>query len=720
MFRPGDNPKNNCVASSEFYYISSYEQYKGLKIYQCPEEAKYKIKEKNACIDDYKKDKEYIYLYNGNCVKNCPSDTEVNNYICEVNSNECSYGENEIYLYNNNLDAIEILAKSYTSEFTYTNNHISLYKNDNYSVMIYKNQKCIKELDIQMPNINFESCYKKVQEAYNIQEDLIVSVADKKILKNPITFFSFFHPVSGEKLDADTICKNDKVIIEENLYELLDKNNNNYKTQTSLTDQGINIFDKNHPFYTDLCYDYKNEKKKDIPLSCRIRDIYPNASLCDEGCIYESINLEDMTSKCNCDFNDILKNDLIDDNEILNSVVGEIFDLINSSNILVLKCIRYMFKYFTTSIGSWLSLFLIILDIIMIILYFSFDINKIKIYIMKITEIFIENSSKPGFINKNFPPKKNRSIHNKKNYDILISNITETKSNKFLINNSKKKILPPVKRNQGKKLVIFNRDITESVKLNKQSDNQLYPISEKENKSDSNFFETYFENTYDDMDYNDAMFYDKRKFCESFCDCLKSNQITASTFIDKDELKPRSIKIIIFILNFLLYFVVNGLFFSEEVIEKLYEVDENKEHFFSYFLRSINRIIYCALVSIVIGYIEDFFFLDKNKLKGIFMREKDKINILNEKIVEFMNDIKRRNISFIIFSGIIIIFSFIYLSCFNYVYKYSQIEWIKSSITIVIIMQILSFLKCLLISSLRVLSFKCKSEKIYKISKLLY
>ena len=97
------------------------------------------------------------------------------------------------------------------------------------------------------------------------------------------------------------------------------------------------------------------------------------------------------------------------------------------------------------------------------------------------------------------------------------------------------------------------------------------------------------------------------------------------------------------------------------------------------------------MVSIVIGYIEDFFFLDKNKLKGIFMREKDKINILNEKIVEFMNDIKRRNISFIIFSGIIIIFSFIYLSCFNYVYKYSQIEWIKSSITIVIIMQILSF-----------------------------
>ena len=154
------------------------------------------------------------------------------------------------------------MAKSYTSEFTYTNNHISLYKNDNYSIMIYKNQKCIKELDIQMPNINFESCYKKVQEAYNIQEDLIVSVADKKILKNPITFFSFFHPISGEKLDADTICKNDKVIIEENLYELLDKNNKNYKTQTSLTDQGINIFDKIIPFILIYVMIIKMKKKR--------------------------------------------------------------------------------------------------------------------------------------------------------------------------------------------------------------------------------------------------------------------------------------------------------------------------------------------------------------------------------------------------------------------------------------------------------------------------
>ena len=46
-------------------------------------------------------------------------------------------------------------------------------------------------------------------------------------------------------------------------------------------------------------------------------------------------------------------------------------------------------------------------------------------------------------------------------------------------------------------------------------------------------------------------------------------------------------------------------------------------------------------------------------------------------------------------------------------------EWIKSSIIIIIIMQILSLLECLLETIIRFISFKCKSEKIYKLSLLL-
>ena len=165
--------------------------------------------------------------------------------------------------------------------------------------------------------------------------------------------------------------------------------------------------------------------------------------------------------------------------------------------------------------------------------------------------------------------------------------------------------------------------------------------------------------------------------------------------------------------------MINGLFFSESFISELYNANEEDENFFSYLPRSIDKIIYTTLVSVVIGIITGFFFVDEKKLKGIFRREKGDIIVLKQKVKEFMKDLKRRYIAFIIVASFILIISFFYLLCFNYVYPYSQIEWIKSSITIFIIMQILSLLKCILETSMRFLSYKFNIEKLYKISKFL-
>ena len=84
-----------------------------------------------------------------------------------------------------------------------------------------------------------------------------------------------------------------------------------------------------------------------------------------------------------------------------------------------------------------------------------------------------------------------------------------------------------------------------------------------------------------------------------------------------------------------------------------------------------------------------------------------------------MKDLKKRYIIFIVIVAVILIISTFYLLCFNYVYPYSQMEWIKSSIAIMIMMQVLSTLKCILETSLRYLSYRLNSEKLYKISKFL-
>ena len=76
---------------------------------------------------------------------------------------------------------------------------------------------------------------------------------DKKVRKNPSTFYLFFHPETGRKLEAGEICKNETIEVKENLLNMLDVKNENYDLQVSLTKQGINIFDINDPYYKDIC-----------------------------------------------------------------------------------------------------------------------------------------------------------------------------------------------------------------------------------------------------------------------------------------------------------------------------------------------------------------------------------------------------------------------------------------------------------------------------------
>ena len=67
----------------------------------------------------------------------------------------------------------------------------------------------------------------------------------------------------------------------------------------------------------------------------------------------------------------------------------------------------------------------------------------------------------------------------------------------------------------------------------------------------------------------------------------------------------------------------------------------------------------------------------------------------------------------------LIIISLYYVNCFNNVYPNLTGEWIKSSICIIIIFQLLSLLLVLLEALIRLIAFKLKSERIYKIKDLL-
>ena len=164
--------------------------------------------------------------------------------------------------------------------------------------------------------------------------------------------------------------------------------------------------------------------------------------------------------------------------------------------------------------------------------------------------------------------------------------------------------------------------------------------------------------------------------------------------------------------------VINGLFYGEDAISEIYHI-EGDDSFFGFFPRSITRYIYSAVVGVIIGVIIDLFFVQERKMKGIFNREKKNIVNLKVQITKLSKEIVIRYIAFVIFVLVIFILLMFYLLCFNYVYPHTQGDWIKSSIFLIILMQILSVIVALLQTGLRFLGFRYKSEKLFKLSKLL-
>ena len=149
-------------------------------------------------------------------------------------------------------------------------------------------------------------------------------------------------------------------------------------------------------------------------------------------------------------------------------------------------------------------------------------------------------------------------------------------------------------------------------------------------------------------------------------------------------------------------------------MSELFNSDE-EEKFFTFFPRSIPRFIYTIIASAIIGIIVDFIAVDEKKVKRLFLREKKNTLQIRYEISVITKDIKRNYLILIIICLVIDLLAFYYANCFNNVYPNLQKEWIKSSVFIMIFMQLLSMLTGLIVALIRLIAFKCKSERIYKI-----
>ena len=292
-----------------------------------------------------------------------------------------------------------------------------------------------------MPKIDFAACYSKVQDSLKKEESnkkIIIALVEKlnKGQKSKISYF-FYHPTTGEKLDPDSICKEEEIVIRENVVSVLNNSNVDVKSVLFLTEQEINVFDEFNEFYTDICYHYNSPNGKDLPPKERLRIFYPNITICDVGCTNKGVDPATKESICECKFNNILNNDILEENALIKGTVGEIKDLIKNSNLDVLQCYKDVFKkeYILKNVGGFIIMAILLLEIIFAIIFFALDMNKIRKYIYSLSDSYIEliqNNNKKNTMNVS--PIANKTPHKRTSKKIIDSKKAYKKSKKKLKN----------------------------------------------------------------------------------------------------------------------------------------------------------------------------------------------------------------------------------------------------------------------------------------------
>ena len=253
--------------------------------------------------------------------------------------------------------------------------------------------------------------------------------------------------------------------------------------------------------------------------------------------------------------------------------------------------------------------------------------------------------------------------------------------------NSKKK----KKGNKGKRInLIYTSDISKKSNINNYFKDIIIfsqPMSKKHMLKDKEKEKNKNENKLISKNNNKDKLISKNEFgikideyLETDFEDLKTNLLIINAILIKEPFKPRVIKFLLFIINIELYLVINALFINEEFINDVYHSKD--DNFFNFLPRCIGRIFYITLVKVFVNYIIDCFFIEEKNIKIILKRK-------NNNIDDMMVKTLRRYLYFIIFAFVLSLFSLFYNTCFNYRYYYSTSEWIKSSIFIIIFIEIL-------------------------------
>ena len=175
------------------------------------------------------------------------------------------------------------------------------------------------------------------------------------------------------------------------------------------------------------------------------------------------------------------------------------------------------------------------------------------------------------------------------------------------------------------------------------------------------------------LKYKDALIYDKRTFLQYYWSILKKNQLILFALINKDDYNLISIKIALFFISFSMYITLNGFFFSDSTMHKIYESNGNYV-----LLHQIPIIFYSTIISSIINMVLKNLSLSERDM--LDLKRENNLKIAQEKSKKVLSYIKFKLLIFILLSFLLMFFFWYFISCFCAVYKNTQIILIKDTL----------------------------------------
>ena len=606
-----------------------------------------------------------------------------------------------------------------------------------------------------LPNktfVEFDKCEQRLRGTFNISNSSTFTFFQMEIKNedNNALYYQIKYTVYDEDLnELDlSICED----IETQIHYAIKSNSKLDLLKISdYQKMGIDILNINDDFFTNLCHAFSSSNS-DMILEDRIKYIFQNYSLCEEGCSYNKLNIVTRSIACDCKIQGNIST-------VTNPLVFDIgketsfFD----SNIGVSRCYNLVFSLNNKSNNIGFIIFCILI-IIYIIAIFVQIIKGIK----KVSDFLYNEMINYGYIvqghYKFFEKKENTKIEfssiigikkiNEK-FDEGIQSEEKTKKSKEWKNKKNKKMNSIKITHEGtlikeneKYLTKFNFNSTTKIKKIKKRkkkrdddyDDNNFGIIKINIDSEHNGKKYYPKNSNQSLlnyTFDEAVKYDKRNILRVFYIYLLSKQIIFRTFFQKSPLELFPLKLTLFIFMLSCDLALNALFYFNDNISKKYHYAKNI--FLFAFSDNLTIIIYSTLISYFVLTLLSKLSNSSSTIRNIFRAEEEKIKIVKNYITKeetkrnIFNEVERTlkyfkmKIFILLTIETILILLFWYLvTAFCSVYSSTQTSWLLDTFLSILSRFIIEFLFGLFFAKSYRISVVSDIETFYKLLICIY